>query len=337
MLKLFIGKLLPDIPHTEVLYPNLGNVERGNAFKEKIFRTFMMPVVELVNEPELADYFCIPHNYNYIKNNLGYISEFVTLAQKYSKNILIFFPGDSDEDVAISNAIVFRNSQYGYKKKPNEVMIPAYAMDLCGEGVLYRNKGAFPVVGFCGWADFCSLKQRISYAVKCFLEKKEIRKPGLYFRRKALRSLSGVEQVKTNFIIRKSYSLSEKTISLDPKIARKEYIENMRDCDFVLAPKGDGNFSVRFFEALSLGRIPLLIDTDCVLPLADEINYDDFILRVPLCDLDCLPARVSEFYSKLQPDQFLLKQRKGRDIFDTHLKIEKFFAHVMTKEFLSKL
>ena len=43
---------------------------------------------------------------------------------------------------------------------------------------------------------------------------------------------------------------------------------------FTICVRGNGNFSVRFYETLASGRIPILIDTDCVLPLENEIDWD---------------------------------------------------------------
>ena len=39
--------------------------------------------------------------------------------------------------------------------------------------------------------------------------------------------------------------------------------------------RGAGNFSYRFYETLMMGRIPIFIDTDCVLPFEELINFSD--------------------------------------------------------------
>lgn len=338
MIKVYIGTLIPNIPHTEILFPNLGNKERENPFGENIFSAFTDPVVEIVESPEDADYFCIPHNYNYVKNNADYLSEFALLGLKHEKKILVFFPGDSDVEVPIPGSIVFRNSQYRHKLKDNEIVMPAYAVDLGKKyGLAERRKEALPVVGFCGWASYKTPKEWVSYGIFNFLESvmgKPVKKKGLYFRRRALDILKKSPKVLTNFIIRSSYSGNSKTLTVDPVQARDEYVKNIKNSDFTLSPKGDGNFSVRFYESLSLGRIPLLIDTDCPLPLEDDINYDDFILRVDHSDIANLSERVSEYYNSLAPEAYIQKQKRCREVFEKYLKIDVFFRHVLTKEFL---
>src|SRR6185503_19907515 len=97
--------------------------------------------------------------------------------------------------------------------------------------------------------------------------------------------------VRTRFIARDFFSGAKSTIQLSPKEARREFVSTTRAGDFALAPKGDGNYSVRFLEALALGRIPVLIDTDTELPLEDRIPYEKICVRVPARDI----ARTPEY------------------------------------------
>ena len=81
------------------------------------------PVVELSQTVDEADALLIPHNYNLVRNNTKYLASFEDLAEKSGKKILIFFPGDSAETVPIANAVIFRNSQYRYSLKDNEIIL----------------------------------------------------------------------------------------------------------------------------------------------------------------------------------------------------------------------
>ncbi len=63
---------------------------------------------------------------------------------------------------------------------------------------------------------------------------------------------------------------------------RAEFRRSMRESRVALCPESiPGVLPYRFFEAMSAGRIPLLVGSDYVLPFADEIPYDDFIIRCP--------------------------------------------------------
>ena len=52
-----------------------------------------------------------------------------------------------------------------------------------------------------------------------------------------------------------------------------QYWNNMLLSPFTLCIRGNGNFSVRLYETLAMGRIPVIIDTDCVFPLESQIQW----------------------------------------------------------------
>jgi hypothetical protein len=66
------------------------------------------------------------------------------------------------------------------------------------------------------------------------------------------------------------------------------YFELMNDTKFILCPRGAGVNSIRFFESISLGRIPVVIGNDFKMPLCDYIDWDSLIVRLndSLDDLD---------------------------------------------------
>jgi hypothetical protein len=53
----------------------------------------------------------------------------------------------------------------------------------------------------------------------------------------------------------------------NPNLVR-EFFANIVNTDITFAMRGSGNFSMRFYQVLSCGRIPLWVDTDSVLPYA---------------------------------------------------------------------
>jgi hypothetical protein len=283
---------------------------------------------EEVARPEEAEIFAFPHFWGQIKEHGDYIDSLVSLAKSLSKKVIIVAPGDSDAEINVPESIVFRNSKYRSTLRSNEIIIPGFADDLLvGRDLVIREKGEKPVVGFCGWAGFVSFDKHLRYLVKIFISQIKsllgdsealVRRQGLWFRRQAIKILGRSPLVITNFIIRRSYSGTAKTAELDLKQARLEYINNMLGSDFVLCVKGDGNFSVRFFEALSLGRIPLLVDTDCLLPLENLINYDEFVVKVDYRELAKLPAIVSEVYKNWSAEDYGAKQRRAREVFEQY-------------------
>ncbi len=337
LLKIYISELLPNLDYLEILNPNLGFKKRKNIFGDKdIFDDFVEPVFDLVTDITLSDFILIPHNYFLIKSNKSYLENILALSHTNLKKIILFAIGDSCESIDLPNVIVFRMSQYKALKQKNEIVIPAYASDLSYDmPTIYRNKSILPIIGFCGWAHTPSMKDRIAIFFKN-LSLLGPRRLGVSFRKKAISILNKSILIKTNFIIRNSYSASEKTITLDAKVAREQYRNNILGSDFILAPKGDGNYSVRFYEALSLGRIPILIDTDCPLPLDKDIDYSKFILKVSYKDINRLDIIVSDFYKKISDEDWLTMQKSARKAFDQYLRIDVFFRHIFTHENINK-
>ena len=153
----------------------------------------------------------------------------------------------------------------------------------------------------------------------------------MYFRRKALGVLNRSNLVDTAFVIRSSYSGHKNTIELSPEEARKQFVEKINNSDFSLAVKGDGNYSLRFYEILSLGRIPVLVDTDCPLPFEDKIKYDDFILRVDYRKINKIDKIISDYYKKIDGVRFVTMQERAREAFSKYLNIGSFFMIAFKK------
>ena len=338
MISVYIDRL-PDVPYIPLLYPNLGVQESDTImFLNRAFGELKDPLVEIVENPEKADYILLPHNYSSLKTQNAYVIKQGELAKKLNKKLIIFWHGDSDAPIDNESAIVFRTSQYRSTLQANEIMMPAYAEDLLEGQLQPRQKhSGKPIIGFCGWAGYKNLKNHIGTVVKNSLIeassivgiRREARVKGITYRMKAIKHLSQSNVVEPNFIIRNSYSGHTSTIKTDPEQARREYIDNLLGSDYALIIKGDGNYSYRFYEALSLGRIPVLLDTECVLPLEDVIEYDQFIVRVPYWDLYHLDRIVADHYGKISDENFITMQKKGREAFEKYLRVDSYLSYVV--------
>ncbi|MDX1969945.1 MAG: exostosin family protein [Planctomycetaceae bacterium] len=61
----------------------------------------------------------------------------------------------------------------------------------------------------------------------------------------------------------------------------RSYWDQLSQTQFALCPRGDNCGSLRFYEALAAGCIPVLLADGAELPLADVLPWDDMIVRVP--------------------------------------------------------
>lgn len=143
-------------------------------------------------------------------------------------------------------------------------------------------------------------------------------------------------RIDTQFIMRNSFSGSVKTISLPPEQARKEYVENMRSVDFALTPKGDANASIRLYEALSMGRVPIIIDTDMPLPFEDVLDYSSFSLRVPYTKISSLADYVCDFHASLSNEQFRDMQQRAREAYVNYLRYDAVFNQIFGSDSITR-
>ena len=264
---------------------------------------------------------------------------FVNLAAGAGLRTLIVLNHDSVRPLPISGPlVVLRTSLDCHTRAAWEFALPAWhenIVDTHLSGRLplreYRWK---PVVSFCGIAARTDppIKRRVKLAAISALKKIGTYWPppkdGIYLRQLAMSQLRASQLVGTSFIVREDYFGG---LMLDPTVkarVRVDYIHNILDSDYVLCVRGWGNFSFRFFEALSLGRTPVLIDTDCVLPLDFVHSYENLCVIVPEDKLHELDKRVSDFHARFDPRTYRQHQERIRSFWVECLSAEGFFRNL---------
>lgn len=285
---------------------------------------------EIVNCIEDAQLCVLPMEYSHEHAASESVLNFVAEAKRNGNPCLVFYNNDDDSDIRLQDVIVFRTSFYRSSKRNYEYAYPAWSVDFSmqytADGFIPLQKEARPRISYCGYVDYPSgwchylnhLLKRLSGRYRAGY--------GTRIRGRAVRSLVGSPGVDTEFIIRNGFWAK----GLDDKeLARREYAENMLRCPYALVARGAGNFSYRLYEALSCGRIPVLIDTDCVLPFEDLIDWDSCMLRVPVQDVDNVGQVLSEFHQGTSEQQFEEMQRNARDIYEQWIRPESFFRKLI--------
>lgn len=89
-----------------------------------------------------------------------------------------------------------------------------------------------------------------------------------------LKELEKDTRIHTNFLIRDKFWAGKPH---DPQVV-SEYRDNLKHSQFVLCNRGAGNWSMRFYHALEVGRIPVLINTGNQLPFYKHINYSECVI-----------------------------------------------------------
>ncbi|MBD2429779.1 MULTISPECIES: exostosin domain-containing protein [Fischerella] len=261
--------------------------------------------------------------------------EFVQMVKQAGKPIIIFYCGDrSHEHIPIQDAFIFRQSLIGARRQSKEFVMTALYEDLVEyylkNQLTIRQKQEKPIVGFDGCADQGNWSIKFKDLIRqgaMLVTNGETFPPyeGHRLRNQALKYLSNSPLVETNFKIRDKMAFFEAKEPEEKLKVRLEYVQNMVESNYILCCRGRGNFSLRFYETLCCGRIPIFVDTDCVLPYDFKIDWKKYCVWVDSKDLPQIAEKVAEFHNNLSPEQFVELQYDCRQMWKDWLSYEGFF------------
>ena len=148
----------------------------------------------------------------------------------------------------------------------------------------------------------------------------------MLLRQRVLELLRQSPHMETDFIPRTQYKAGAQTPEQEAQ-SRREFFENIRDTDYTVCVRGGGNFSVRLYETLAMGRIPILVDTDSLLPYADDRRWRECCVYVRQDELPHIAEKVLAFHAALSEEAFLETQRQARRFWEERLSFNGFFTH----------
>ena len=165
-----------------------------------------------------------------------------------SDKIKVFFIVDDHEHDfnRYDNQIIIRTSMLKSRKHCNEVILPYIWESIpIFEPLKLTDK---PIIGFCG----LNSGNRTSTINECL----------------------NCNDVQCNFILRNQFWGGKPH---DSQLV-EEFRNNIKSSHYIICNRGNGNFSMRFYQTLSAGRIPILINTDMELPFENLINWSNYII-----------------------------------------------------------
>jgi len=229
------------------------------------------------------------------------IKKYIDISEQSGKKLVCFYNDDNSTPTCLpSNVEVYRTSILSSKRKVNEYSMPAWSQDFNDiVKVNYRNYGK-PVVGFCGAITDGSRKQ-------------------------VIQKLEQNKSIDTNFVIRDNFWGGK----IHDRQIRMEYIHHMQSVDFVLCCRGAGNFSYRLYECLSLGRIPIIVNTDIELPCSDVIDWST--VGVIINNVDEINDAICNYWQALSSDLYIEKQQMNRKIYEEFISPAGFTAYLSIK------
>jgi hypothetical protein len=324
--------------HIPLLYPFWGNTldpKKTNSqhalFERHGFDTNFYSITDDIS---VADLLLMPYSHSIaLRYAPDILAACIRESERQGKMLLIDGSGDIEYPVAAPHAIVLRQGGYRFLRKPNEIHIPFYAEDLlevyCGGKLSLRTKREKAIVGFDGWSSLTPMQEartlikEIPIRVRSiFDDRYGACRKGVFFRRDALSILRHSSLIENNFFARRSYSGHTETASNAPERLRAAFVNSLLESDYGLDVRGDANASRRLFEILSLGRIPVIVDTERNFPFSDKINYASSALIVDFRDLNHLPERIAEFHKNISPERFGQMQRNARNAYRTYFRTD---------------
>lgn len=212
---------------------------------------------------------------------------------------ILFLLTDKEHHIKTKpNEIILRTSGRAskIKKTENHFVLPYFFESLNEPYKPLKKEGARPKVGFCGQHGW--VPQR----------------------------MQAIEQLDKNKLIDQDIILRNAFWGGDPhgKQVKKDFLDNIERNHFNLCCRGHGNFSMRFYQVLSAGRIPAFINSDMPLPLDDLVDYNEFCIiaenSIHLSDL-ILQAWKNNDIEKMQ--------QKAADFYHTMISHKTYHKHLI--------
>lgn len=321
-------------------YRNDLSVSERIAIYDSCYKSF-----EMVTDLDWADLVLLPLRWDYYVDNrsVELAWQTVSRAQQAGKPLVVFSEGDFAANVPFSNITIFERA--GYRSRRGEqgnyiYALPSFISDYvllyCQGKPVIRKKALRPVVGFCGQAggtSFDFFRRAVVNRYRWLAYRLGFRKwePAPFettiFRKHILDLLAESPRIETNFLIRHQYRAGYwKSESKDLfHSTRLEFVNNINNTDYTVCMRGGGNFSVRFYQTLCLGRIPIFVDSDCILPFDDQIDYRRYCVWVDQSEIPNIAEKVADFHAALTPGEFQDLQIECRRLWQQYLSRDGFY------------
>jgi hypothetical protein len=337
MIKLYYDKNLRIEAKKYELFPLLEKLEEKDSVLSEYY--------QIADSLEESDIGIVPLNvqFLYMNHKKNEVLQFFDNCKNHGKKTLIFSGGDFGYSIDAANIYSVRLGGFNTVLNNQTFMMPPFIHD--PYEVLNRefstiSKNDKPTIGFVGHANGSIIKLVKEYLlfVKGNLNRlkgKDLTDSQTFYpsglkRYKYLNNLSGNASLECDFILRGQYRAGIRT-SEEKETTTSEFYNNIRNNMYTFCLRGTGNFSVRFYETLALGRIPVLIDTDCRLPFADTINWNDHCVIIPESESDSIAERIINFHTEHSEERLISIQNENRNIWKNYLSKTSFFI-ALTKE-----
>lgn len=295
--------------------------------------------VENIEDSEMA---VLPMSWNYylLQKKRSLATDFIIKAQRAGKKVLSYTSGDFGVHIPdFDNLIVLRQSGNRSRLPAYHQGMPVFIVDPLQRyynrnEIFPREKQDKPVIGFCGQAKGTIPKYTLDVArtawrnMQYYLGRSPYDPQDLYpstlRRAKVLKKIENDPRLVANFIKREQYraGVHNEAERLQTTL---EFYDNMVHSDYVVCVRGGGNFSVRLYETLAMGRIPVFVNTDCILPLANKIDWKNHVVWVEEKEIENIGNIIHDFHNATSYLDFISILYSNRKLWIEQMTLRNFF------------
>jgi Exostosin family len=296
---------------------------------------------QLVDSANDCDIIVFPIDYTQFLKHKSSLNNLQKISKKYNKPIWIYTAGDYGFTNYIQNSYTFRLGGFKSKLSDDTFIMPSFVNDPYLNSISQEfsvlKKENQPTIGFVGHAQsglkkyvselMNHLKYRFKKSCGLMVADSQVFYPSSVKRANYLAALQRSKLLKTNFILRNNYRGGVQN-ELEKQESTKDFYNNIFNNAYTFCMRGVGNFSVRFYETLAVGRIPILMDTDCKLPLDNLIDWNKHCVILDEKSKASFEEQILNFHNSKSEMAFETIQKENRLLWETHLILHKYFIKI---------
>lgn len=301
-MKIFIPKILDNVSLIDIL-----------GGPTQVFQSQPWMIKPYITESlREANFAVAPHDAAHWTDT--YLDYLKTISEKVV--LLYFNRSDFPRNINIPNSFSLQN-HVSKSAMQCQIIIPYNVRSI--SHLPKRLYNEVPTVSFAGYIPRLVSKSLLQHIKQDSLD-------GVFDNPNLVRRL-GIHRLKhselQNIVLLRSHYGGARSLITDVRQFRKEYETSISDSDFVFCPRGVGNSSQRFYEALSAGRIPIVPNTNQVYPTIGDLGLREVFVEIAKFSGD-LEVRVREIWNKLNVLSYNSLQDHARQLFREHLAYEPF-------------
>ena len=223
----------------------------------------------------------------------------------HKKPLVLFFFSDCSLSFGMnSSVLIARTSVNRSTITQNDILVPPRILYTDWEGPLQKIK---PSIGFCGCPNTHSTREQqlkeLGDADTIEFDATLTRGFYNHVREKIKGKFSHLSEERQEILVENARAKM-----------KKNFHEILQRNIFSFCPRGRGNYSIRFYETLREGRIPVMVDTDQVLPCEDIIDWDDTIIFAKTTD-----EAIEKMHDWVENRDLIEVQKRCREVWETYL------------------